>query len=377
MSRRLPKICFVAPNAYPVLAGDEQLAVIGGAELQQVIVSRLLVERGYPVSMVCRNFGQDDALEIDGIRVFRTFRLDDGIPVLRFAWPRLTSTWRALARADADIYYHRSAGMLTGLVAAFCRRAGRKSIFAAAGNPDLERRTSRIRYARDRWIYEYGLRHVDRILVQNEEQKDLCRRNFGRHAVHVPNCYPAPPVQRTGQGRYVLWVSTIRSLKRPELFLDLAESLPNLPFRMIGGPGRGEEALFQSVKTRAGEIGNVEFLGFVPYADIDRHFEAALVFVNTSASEGFPNTFLQAWARAVPTISFIDSGARLDGEPVGFRVDSAAQMAERIDGLLVNEAGRRQQGQRCRQYVESNHSPEHVLALYEQVFDELLQRTSR
>lgn len=377
VTNRLPQICFVAPNTYPLLAGDEQLPVIGGAELQQAIVSRALVERGYAVSMICRDFGQDEQVEVDGIRVFRTFKLEDGIPILRFFWPRLTSIWRCLANADADIYYQRSASMLTGVVAAFCRRAGKKSIFAAAGNPDLERATSRIRYARDRLIYEYGLRHVDRILVQNDEQERLCQLNFGRRATQIPNCYPAPSSPSSGTGQYVLWVSTIRALKRPELFLDLAEALPGRAFRMIGGPGRGEEALFESVMARAVKIANLEFLGFVPYNKIDDHFDDASVFVNTSTSEGFPNTFLQAWARGVPTISFIDSGARAEGHPVGCQVDSVSAMAERLASWLANPVERSSEGQRCRAYFEGNHSPSQVLHLYEELFRELLPGTRR
>ena len=367
----LPAICFVAPNAWPVLSGNEHLPTIGGAEVQQVIVARELVARGYRVSMICRDFGQPEEVRIDGITVFRSFRLEDGLPVLRFVWPRLFSTWRCLARADADIYYQRTAGMLTGVVAEYCRRAGRKSVFAAAGNPDFEAGTSRIAYARDRWIYEYGLRHVDRILVQNEEQERLCLANFGRTSTRVPNCYPLPDRRTAGAGRYVLWVSTIRKLKQPELFLHLAEALPEARFRMIGGPGRGEAALYEAIKKRAHGIPNLEFLGFVPFARIEEQFDDASVLVNTSESEGFPNAFLQAWARGVPTVAFVDSGARTNGRRVGCRVRSFDAMVSRVSGWLANDTGRALEGRRCREYVANTHAPAQVLGIYERIFREL------
>jgi glycosyltransferase involved in cell wall biosynthesis len=257
-------------------------------------------------------------------------------------------------------------------MAAFCQRAGKKSIFAAAGNPDLELRTSRIRFARDHWIYEYGLRNVDRIIVQNEEQQRLCRVNFARDATLIPNCYPVNQSRPASAPDLVLWVSTIRRLKRPHFFLDLAEALPGFRFRMIGGPDSAEVALFEAVKQRAAMMANVEFLGFVPYAEIDAHFDEAAVFVNTSESEGFPNTFLQAWARAVPTVSFVDSGARAEGHPVGVQVGSLKPMAEQVALWLGNQTKRRQDGRRCRDYFERHHTPGLVLELYGQVFRELV-----
>lgn len=372
-----PSICFVAPNAFPVLSGDLETPVIGGAEVQQVTVARGLAERGYPVSMVCRDFGQDDKVEIDGVTVFRAFRLDRGLPFLKFFWPRLTSIWRCMKSADADIYYQRSAGMLTGIVAGYCQWAGKKSIFASAGNPDLERPTTRVKYTRDRWLYEYGLRHMDQIVVQNDEQARLSRLHYGRDVTQIPNCYHPAGRPKTVPRRDVLWVSTIREIKRPEIFLSIAERLPGYSFRMIGGLGRDEEGLFEKVRSRAATLRNMEFLGFVPYAEVDAYFAQASVFVNTSESEGFPNTFLQSWARSVPTVSFVDSGARLDGRAVGCQVADVDEMIDCVEKWLVDEQERLEVGTRCHEYFESNHSPKHALDLYEQVFAKLMTGTGR
>lgn len=371
MPVRRPSICFVSLSAFPLLAGDTETEIIGGAELQQVFVAKRLVERGYLVSMVCLDFGQDNQVVLDGVKVFRAYRIDEGVPILRFLWPRLTSIWRCLRAADADIYYQRTAGMLTGVVAAFCRRNAKMSIFAAAGNPDLEPNTPRIRYARDRRIYEYGLRNVDRILVQNEEQKRLCKVNYGRSSTVVPNCYPLPTSAMADNGRFVLWVSTIRSIKQPQLFVDLAESLPNHSFRMIGGPDSDERLLYDQVKSRADSVPNLEFLGFIPYQDIHKYFDEASVFVNTSSSEGFPNTFLQAWSRGIPTVSFIDSGARLEGRPVGRQVGSSVEMSSCVANWLTDDLARARKGSRCREYFMAVHSPSRVLDMYDRVFSQM------
>ena len=376
MSGDHPHVCFVAPNAFPLLSGQGNEEFIGGAELQQVLIAKELARRGYRVSMVCLDFGQDDGVVVDGVTVRRAFDLKAGYPVLRFIWPRLVKVWVALKRADADIYYQRAASVWTGVMAAFCKWYGKRSIFAAAGNPDLEPVTPRIRYARDRWIFKYGLKHVDRVLVQNPEQAGMCRQHHGIEPTLVPNLYLPPAERQPSDRRRILWVSTIRQIKRPQLLLELARRLPGLDFRMIGGPGRNEAALFEAIRQRASALANLEFLGFVPYSRIEAQFDDAALLVNTSESEGFPNAFLQAWARGIPTVSFVDAGARLDGMPIGFRASSFDEMQSSVAALMSDVQAREREGVRCRAYVMRNHAPGAVLEFYDRLFADVM-RTSR
>jgi glycosyltransferase involved in cell wall biosynthesis len=358
-----PSICFVAPNAYPVLAGADDIQWIGGAEVQQVIVARGLAARGYRVSMICLDFGQSVVVEVDGIKVLRAFRRNAGLPIVRFISPRLTSLWKCMRLADADIYYQRGAAMLTGLVSAFARHHRRKSIFAVAGAP-------KIQLARDRWLYEYGVRRVDRVFVQHDEQAAFVRTAYGREPYLVPNCYQRPEESTCGRDR-ILWVSTIRRLKRPELMFELARAMPEFRITIVGGPSGEDPRYYKSIERQAQGLRNVEFVGFVPYSRVDRFFDEAAIFVNTSETEGFPNTFLQAWSRGIPTVSFVDCGARINGAQVGWVVDSQAAMHETIKRLMNDEALRSEAGSRCRAYFDANHTPDHVLDLYEEYLCEL------
>src|SRR3954462_1984753 len=147
-----PAVCFVAPTTWPVLSASSDIKVVGGAEVQQSMIAPALAKRGYRVSMICYDYGQPDRTELKGVTIYNMHKPDEGIPVVRYLHPRLTSLWRALTRADADIYYQRTAAAYTGFVSMFCRKHGRKSIYSGASDVDFIPGKQEIKYARDRMI---------------------------------------------------------------------------------------------------------------------------------------------------------------------------------------------------------------------------------
>jgi glycosyltransferase involved in cell wall biosynthesis len=90
----------------------------------------------------------------------------------------------------------------------------------------------------------------------------------------------------------LLWVSRCQQLKRPHLFLELVEALPDARCTMIC-PSEDKE-LWDSVAERAAKLPNLEFIEKVPYHEIQEYYDKARVFVNTSTFEGFPNSFIQS-----------------------------------------------------------------------------------
>src|SRR5258708_10776686 len=286
--------------------------------------------------------------------------------------------WRAWRAVDADVYSQRCSPMLTAVVAGFCRRYRKRSIYASAADLDFVPGRQPIRYLRDRWLFEQGLKRVDRIVVQSARQQHACRANCHRESTLVPSCYELPADAIPGTGDCVLWVSSIREHdhKRPELFLELARRLPQRRFVMIGGADGDarNNACFERVRNAAATIPNIEFTGFLAHARAERYFDRARVLVNTSLHEGVPNTFLQAWARGVPTVAFIDTGARLRAEPLYRIVERVEEAAAEIERLFTDEGHWKRASVRCREYFNNTHSTSKVLARFERLLGELLQQ---
>lgn len=374
LESRRPHICFVAPSTWPIFSGARDIPVVGGAEVQQSIIAPELARRGFKVTMVTLDYGQDDHAQVKGVTVRKMYRPDEGLPVVRFVYPRLTTLWRVLKDVDADIYYQRTSAALTGFLAMFCQRYRRKSVYSGASDVDFQRGKQEIGLARDRWLFEYGLRNVDRVFVQNENQRRDLSEQYGREGVLIPNCY-APPEGATAadpQG-YVLWIASVKPQKRPEMFLEMAKRLPQHRFVMIGGPdasGRGQ-AYADGIRDACAALPNVEYRGFMPYAEADRQFSGARVLVNTSLYEGFPNTFLQAWARGVPSVAFVDTGSRHAGQPaydVASDIDDATARVARLMGDDIHWGA---SSRRAHEHFRAAHSPEAVLALYERELEDL------
>lgn len=370
MNSDKPRLCFVAPTAWPVLSGDRSIKTVGGAEVQQSILARAFVNRGYRVSMICMDYGQPEGVEIDGVRVLKAHTPQGGLPVLRFVYPRFASIWAALKRADADIYYQRAAGVYTGYTAAFCRQHGRKFVYAAAQDVDFDPAVPLVQFRRDKAIFSWGLRRSHSVIAQNPVQVERCREVYGREPVLVRSCYTPPENFHANPHGYVLWVASLRKRKQPEVFIELARRLPQYRFRMVGGADNQE--YHDTLRRLAEGVPNLEFMGFIPHADIEREFDNARLFVNTSELEGFPNTFLQAWARGIPTVSFVDTGSSVNGLPVVSRVTTLDEMAGAVQSFMTDDAAWREAGARCTACYAGQHSLQAVTSDYEALFESLL-----
>jgi glycosyltransferase involved in cell wall biosynthesis len=361
-----PSICFVGLRNLPVLAPEYARPGIGGAERQQTLLARALASQGFKVSMIVHDYGQPDGQAWDGITTYKAYGETEGIPMLRFFHPRWTSVWSAMLRADADIYYVSCAGMLIGEVAMFAKWHGRKAVFRVANNSDCDPVAKRIRYARDRILYRYGMRNADLILAQTDTQESLLRANLGRESRVVPSLADAidPKHERSERDIDVLWLTNIRPHKRADLLFDMARRLPQVTFHMVGGPVGGHEAHFADVEREARTLPNVRFHGFVPYHETTPFYERARLFVSTSDMEGFPNTFLQSWARGTPVVSYFDPDRIIARNELGEAVSTPDQMQAAIMRLLTDGSAWQAASARCLAHIASRSDEKSMVKPY-------------
>ena len=367
------KICLVGFDNLPLLAPEYRGHLIGGEAVQQVLLGRALARRGYDVSMVVADHGQDDGAQWEAIRVFRAYRLDAGLPVLRFIHPRWTGMWSALERAGADLYYTSCAGMHVGLLALFCRRFRKRFVFRIASDSDCDGSRLLVPFARDRWLYAYGLRRADAILAQSVAQAHTLRCNYGL-ASRVAGMLVEKPLPTHGREIDVLWVSNIRREKRPDRILELTAILPGVKVHMVGGSLRDEEALFREIEGAARARPNVTFHGRLPYWDANALYGRSRLLVNTSDVEGFPNSYLQAWIRGVPVVTLIDPDGVIEREGLGVAAGSPAGIASAVRALLDDPGAWKAASDRCLAYMAREYGDDKILSTYLETFERVARR---
>jgi glycosyltransferase involved in cell wall biosynthesis len=371
---RRSRICIIGLEDYGLLHGEATTRYVGGETVQHVLLARAWRDLGVDVSIIVYDHGQPRVSEIDGIRLIAAYPADAGVPGLRFVHPRITGMLAAMREADADIYYQSLASVYTGVTAWFCRRYGKHFVFRIASDAYCIPGKQLIRFWRDRKIYEYGLKRADLIVAQTEYQQRLLRTHYGLDS-QIANLVAEPPRRRGERAERdidVLWVSNFRPVKRPELVVELARRLPNLRFCVVGG---GPERDQQQMMRAAAELSNLHYAGPIAYDAVGEYFDRAKLFVNTSSLEGFPNTFVQAWIRGVPVVTFFDPDGLVAKRGLGVAVSSFEQMVEEVAELARDSERRAAIGSVAATFANDNFSMRavagHYLSLFNSQFAEL------
>lgn len=370
-----PRICFVAYNLYPYLKPGA-VSAAGGSERQQSLIAKELQHRGYEIAAIVGDYDQPSYERIGGIDVWKSYSSynEEGYQSIRGAAcvPKQISKFMiALRRVDADIYYTRTS-LYYPLLYIYSILSSSKYICGLSNDSDVEKSSINKKNTAYKSLYLRSLSKADAVISQTEYQKRKLASNFGIDSEIVPNGYPLVKSSSEG-GDYFLWVGRAqKSQKRPDLFLEVASNLPDISFVMIVAPGQ-YKGYFNELKHKASKITNLRFEGFVPPDEIHGYYEEAIALINTSQSEGFPNTFLEAWRFGTPVISLrIDLGGILETEDIGLYSGSVSTLCNDIIQMRDNPDLVSRMGVNATRYIEENHSMDSVIHDLESVIHRLI-----
>ena len=366
------RICFISPLGYG-LYHPEAKVPFGGAEVQFYLSARALARvPGFDVSVLTTVGEQPFTEVIEGLTLIArrtkgrlTEESRDAIFSGSFTVRRYTrymaalwEMWAQFRDIDADIYIHAGAGVEVGAYALICRLLRRHFVYVIASSIDLALPCGSVSGPL-KWLYPFGVRHAQAVICRTEDQQAALHNGHRRRGIVIRTAHPIPP-KSSANRRSVLWAGRIHPLKQPRLFLDLAERCPEQAHVMVGMQDSGQRELWESICSRARGLPNLSFEPNLPLHRMDELFATARVFVNTSAYEGFPNTFVQATLHGVPIVSWIVNPDRvLTDQGVGFCAEgSFDRLVSSVCTLSLEERLHEDYARRARIYGVEYHSLE-------------------
>jgi glycosyltransferase involved in cell wall biosynthesis len=362
------RICFLSLNSYPILT-IEDFGYGGGAEVEQVSLARELIAHGYDVSFVTYSHGNKKIEKVNGITIIKTYERDKANKMSILQKYKLI--WSALKKADADTYFHECGA--SGVLPLFCSINRKKFVYRIMSDAVVLGIPLSGNYSFSQKIVDMlEVKKADVVIAQSNFQKRVLTERFGVESVVIKNGLFIPQVNcEKRDPPIVLWVGSLKSVKQPHLFVELAKSIPNANLEMIGGKGDYPQ-LYEEIRTASQKVPNLRFYGFIPFHKIDEYFKKASIFVNTSRIEGFPNTFIQAWAHYTPVVSLkVDPDNIIRDERLGFCSGAFKQLVSDVETLLCDEKLRKTMGENARKYVEREHDVRKTVKKYIEIFEQI------
>lgn len=355
MSEKKLKVCFILTNAYPVF-NSACKATFGGAEVQLYQTANELANDGnFEVSFVVGDFGQKDVEQYGSVKVIKSY--SKTVRLIKY----LTGIYynllllKKLSQIDADVYIQMCAGHETGLVASLSKFKKKKFIYMCASSKDVDG-GYRKKFPLLGMFYEFGLKRASCVIAQNDEDRLTLEKRYGIGSVSIKNPFRLPTEDElSGQRDFVLWVGRGVALKQPEVFLRLAQAVPEEKFVMI--MPKQDLKLWEEIKAKADNIHNLTFIEKVPFEKINGYFRKAKLFINSSRYEGFPNTFIQSAMFAVPIVSLnVNPDSFLTEWNCGYCAEGDEEkMFRQVKKLLEDKDDWQEKSKRARTYAEENH----------------------
>lgn len=346
----------------------------GGAEVELYnLAIGFAKNTDYEVFFLCEKEDDFKSVEkISGVTVVKIIELrKEKILKPIYLLLLLSETLFLLKKIKPDIILQATAAFETGLL---CMLKGKsKFIYRIENDWDVNKDFAKFKPLVS-VVYEHGLRHADVVVAQTRYQQELLKKNYRKDSVLIKNAQIIPKKEELlpfSRRSYFLWVGRLTRLKRPELFVELAEKNPKYKFIMIGSYDSLNEHIEQVIFKAKG-VSNLKLLTGLNWFQVMPYYRNALALVLTSdpKGEGYPNVMLEAMKYGCPIYSLAwnrDSLIEKEGLGECFR-DDQESFFKGLDGFAKDEGKWQIYSDRAYEYAKENHDLDKIVEKYLDLF---------
>ena len=327
------KICFFVPF-YPMIAG--------GAEYQSKLIASNLRDRGHEVFFISGGHQQEELIEQDGFKIYTLTVKPTPLAKISLYKGLLKKITKITDRECPDVIYQRILNSFTFRLARHAHKKQTPFVLHIADNYSVEFSNSIKGTIKNRMLKRI-LGFHPYIICQTPYQEEKIREEAYSNITIIPNMHPIIATEVSHKNkRQIVWIGNARPVKQLEKYLDLSEQpgMQDYLFKVIGNIP--DSSYGDNLMQRMGHIDNIEYLGFRENDYINKLLSESGLLINTSVSEGFSNTFLQAWMCGTPVLAFnTDPGGVMKRHKLGVdcKGDSAALEPKVIEILSTEDYG--------------------------------------
>jgi len=352
-------ICFISPSSYGYF-NPKKAPAVGGAQRQLYLLAKEISKKA-PVKFIVGDYGQPEVERRDGITLFKSYRPTPNSNFFQMGFD-IKELWVAMKKASADVYVTRGTGSGRAVFDyLFAHILGDKWVFNAVNEPSTHEKLA----FPLRLVFRRGIT-TSTVICQTELDAGILQSYYNIDAKVVHNGYTSATSLYNYENReYFLWVGRLtKSQKRPHLYLDLAEELPNERFLLIGPPD-GNDVYVNKIINRCDQLDNVEYLGGVNPDEIHKYYKRSIALVSTSSTEGFPNVFLEAWRYGAPVLSLdVDMHEKVGIEFPGYAGGELSELKEYTEKVSSSIELLKEWGEQSRSNFEQHFTIEQVAKEY-------------
>lgn len=357
------RVCFIAPKAYPIF-NPAVKEVFGGAQLDlYLLATELAKDPAFKVSFITADYGQNADENIENVRIIRSFK---------FSQNSVSAVWcllKAIGGADAEVYFLKASAAGAFLVALYTQLRRKTFIYRTASEEECNGIYAK-KHRLAGMIFNWALKQARYVLVQNQADAVNLARTVGIKAIHIPNGHRITTMDTVSK-RYILWVGRSAAIKRPEFFVELARQFPAERFVMICQKNI-DDRKYDILTAEAKKVPNLDFIEHVPFEQIHEYYQRAKLLVNTSDSEGFPNTFIQAGIHSTAILSLnVNPDGFLDAYRCGCSCGGSWERFREALADMLGDEKYQVMGENIRRYVEQHHDIAVLVNRYKEILTTL------
>lgn len=340
---------------------------IGGAEYQSYLIANELIQRGHDVHYIYISDSNPIRKKLNGCTLHPLKKIRNtnrtGLQTILY----FMSIVLLLKRIKPNVIYTRGRSAVSLICSIYAGFTTTKSVWHISHDNNLLQPRlvmsfkEIIRYPEQK-LFLLVLQFFDKIIAQTKFQADRLLLSYNLKSYVIPNGQSTTNlnINKKNQDKIrILWIANMKPFKQPEIFVRLANTIENKKdylFVMIGRISKNKELCHIINNTE-----NLVYLGEVTNKIVNEYLSKGHILVNTSLSEGFSNTFIQAWMRGVPVISLnVDPDNIIKNEGIGFHSGCFEQMVKDVINLCKSHRLRMIMGNKAHKYAIEKYSIQNI-----------------